>query len=76
MGLMTAPTGLPKFASEPNPVTLKPFLQVLFLTWVLFRCLGWYGRWRGALARDRLSSEFAQELRRRGLLSSHGGALS
>jgi len=70
MGLMTAPPGLPKFKPEPGPVTLKPFLQVLFLTWVLFRCLGWYGRWRGAMARDRLSSEFARELRRRGLIST------
>ncbi|MCP9800001.1 hypothetical protein [Synechococcus sp. RedBA-s] len=51
-------------------MTLKPFLQVLFLTWVLFRCLGWYGRWRAVLARDRLSGEFARELRRRGLINT------
>ncbi len=55
---------------SPVLPTLTPFLQVLFLTWVLFRCLDWYGRWHAVRARNRLAIEFARELRRRGLIST------
>lgn len=37
---------------------------------MLFRCLDWYGRWHAVRARNRLASEFARELRRRGLIST------
>jgi hypothetical protein len=62
--------GLSKFNQSPVLPTLKPFLQVLFLTWVLFRCLHWYGRWHAFRTRKKLASEFAQELRRRGLIGT------